>query len=778
MIRLLAPKSAPSRRLAASFASNVNVNVNANVGRSGRCNNPRGLHTVSLQLDYYMSPQFAGVARAVTDGLYERAGIDLEFLPICPVGLEMRRVRDKSDASSSSSSMTIGSVEQNIFIPTLCDDPGLRVRAVAANFRRSPLCLASLASSSSSAHDEAGKKVVVGAHDDTVSLIERILSSGPDAERYSVISSPRATKIADLKSGAVNSIQAYTTTEVPTLERQLDGSNYDEDDTAVVRVDMLEGMNGAKLGYSQVLFAPEEDLVGDRRDVVRAFLDATFRGWETAIRDNEGAARSVDECRAKLGLDDENNDHWEGSFSYTVQNVGLCCDAVKETFQGDRLGVIDAERWNEATEWLLDGKSPPGGGGGGSGSGGGEGKGDFGADTSGVWQPSSKLLAGNELARKTLEGAKESAEKFRNAHGRKPSLAVITVGELARYTHAEKRMRYFSNGDLSWFSKTSAGEANGFDVKEINLPESATTETILSAIYAHSDVDAFQLMWPLPDHVDAAACYNAIDVSKDADGAHYVGQLELDPNGVEAPTPPVTPAAAVELLDDYGVDVSNRAVLVVGRSRIVGSPLARMLTGRGAIVTLAHSETSADMLRSLAGNADVVVSCAGVPGLVDAGWLKDGAVALSVGTTFVEEEDALLSDFGGGKDLADSPASRFSPVPGGIGPLSLPLLLRNVVRCARSRMERTGDVEATWTEKSGALERTFHFKDYDAALAFANGVNEMSAGMDHHANMTFGHRCVDGVDVTLSYFTYEANRITGKDYDAAKAVNAIAATVS
>jgi hypothetical protein len=76
-------------------------------------------------------------------------------------------------------------------------------------------------------------------------------------------------------------------------------------------------------------------------------LDATFRGWEMAIRDNESAAKSVDEARAMLGLDEESNDHWHPSFSYTVQSVGMCCDFVKETFQGDRYGVVNAKRWSQ-----------------------------------------------------------------------------------------------------------------------------------------------------------------------------------------------------------------------------------------------------------------------------------------------------------------------------------------------------------------------------------------------------------------------------------------------
>jgi S-adenosylmethionine:tRNA ribosyltransferase-isomerase len=709
------------------------------VPKISRSAGQRPLHTVSVQLDYYMSTQFAGIACAMTNQLYEKGGIDLQFLPICPVGLELQRVRDH--ANSNTSSVTVGSVEQNIFTPTLYKDPSLRLKTVAAMFRRSPLCLASL---------DSGQKMkdnnVVGAHDDTVSLIERILREGPDADKYSVISSARATKNTDLLTGKLDAIQAYLTTEVPTLEQI---------DTNVLAMP-LEGMNGAKLGYSQILFCPEEDVESlDRREVVQAFLDATFRGWEMAIRDNESAAKSVDEARAMLGLDEESNDHWHPSFSYTVQSVGMCCDFVKETFQGDRYGVVNAKRWNEANKWLLSDDSPT----------------SVVDDNFGfapdVWQPPTNLLAGNELARVTLDSANKSAYEFAKVHGRKPSLAVITVGELPRYAHGPRRLEIYSNQSNSWFNKTGVGKANGYDVKEISLPESTTTEELLDRIYRFKDKDGIQLMWPLPAHIDSAQVFSAISVSQDVDGAHYIGQLELAPEST--PLPPVTPAGVLAVADEYGIDLKNASVLVVGRSRIIGSPLAHMLRERGAVVTVAHSEVAPEKLQALVQDADIVMACAGSPGLLKAEWIKDGAQVINVGTTFVKEKDTLVSDFEG--DLATK-ASRFSPVPGGVGPLSAPHLFKNVVTAAWARMESSsGHVEKTWTRKSASIERWIHFADYDSALSFATKVNALSSKMDHHANMEFTHKCVDGVDLRLEFFSFLAGDVTAKDYLMAAAVD-------
>jgi len=636
----------------------------------------RYIHKVSLQLDYYMSPQFAGIAVALSNSLYQEAGMELNFLPICPVGLEMNAVRNHANNAASSkdvAAVSIGSVEQNIFVPTLQQYPGLGLNAVAAMFRRSPLCLASMANTDSSKRKNPTERLTVGVHEDSVSVIQKVLAADTN-NSYSVLASPRSTKNTDLLQGKFDSVQAYLTTEVPTLERQVLSSKL-MGTTVVAKP--LEGMNGAKLGYSQVLFCPKEDLSegGGKREVINSFLDVTFRGWEEAIRDPESAARSVDQCRAMLRLDEENNDHWHNSFDYTVQSVGLCGNFVKETFQGDRLGVIDAQRWNDATNWLLEDDNIPT---------------NFGLDETEIWKPSSQLLAGNELARNTLEKAANSARAFCGTHDRKPSLAVVTVGELPRYTHGERRLQLYSNNDNSWFNKTSVGLANGFEVQEILLPPTTTTDELLSQLYTldnDATVDGIQLMWPLPPQIDAAKAYNSISLDRDVDGAHYIGQLELGSPSTDNmspfPLPPVTPMSIITLMDHHDVSISNRSILVVGRSRIVGSPLAHMLRERGAIVTVAHSQISSDKLESLVKSADIVVSCAGSPKLIKSEWIQAGTDVINCGTTFDYHSDTLCSDFDG--DLA-SVANKYSPVPGGVGPLSVAFLLKNVVNAAQERV--------------------------------------------------------------------------------------------
>lgn len=161
---------------------------------------------------------------------------------------------------------------------------------------------------------------------------------------------------------------------------------------------------------------------------------------------------------------------------------------------------------------------------------------------------------------------------------------------------------------------------------------------------------------------------------------HYVGQSEI---GNKDAYPPVTPAAAMLLMEEFDVEVEGKRVLVIGRSPIVGSPIAHMVRQKGAIVTVAHSGVQEEALKKLVGDAEVVITCAGLPGVVKAEWVK-GAVVVNVGTTFKDELDSLVSDVDG--DIAKY-ASRFSPVPGGIGPLSAPVLFKNVAKAAWDQMK-------------------------------------------------------------------------------------------
>lgn len=600
--------------------------------------------------------------------IYKSKGINnLHFLPTCPVGLEASRVRSYQNTNPSTLA-TFGSVEQNIFTPTLYNDPSLNVSAVAAMFRRSPLCIASLG--------PLKEGDVIGAHEDTVELLQRIFP------RQKVVASPRGTKNTDLLDGTYAGIQAYTTTEVPALHMLMESRGMDPNALKFqVLEDVVDSGSSPQLGYSQMLFVANEALdenSPDRREAATAFLEGTFDGWQHAIRNPDEAIEAVHEAQKMLKLDDESNDHWVDSPSFKKEMLDLTNNHVKETFVGDRLGVLSSSRWGKATEWLL---SPHGK------------KIDttFGIDQTNLWQPPSNLLFGNEIGRDALRDAKMSAVKFEQTHGRKPSLAVITVGDLARYEHAKRRVELYSNPSNSWFTKSDVGNANGFQVTEINL-ESTTTDALLSEIYKLRDtVDGLQIMWPLPEGIDAARVFNAVPLSKDVDGIHFTSWGSR--------YPPVTPAGAMELINAHNVEVRGKHVLVVGRSPIVGSPMAHMLREAGAMVSVAHTDVDKKTFQGLVGQADVVVTCAGDPGAIQAAWLKDGAEVINIGTTFCEKSDGLLSDVEG--DIGGK-AARYSPVPGGVGPLSIPMLFRNVAKAAWDQME-DGSASSTWKEEPATL---------------------------------------------------------------------------
>lgn len=558
---------------------------------------------------------------------------------------------------------TFGSVEQNIFTPTLYKDPSLNVTAVASTFRRSPLCVASL--------DLLKDGDVIGAHEDTVELLQRIFP------KQKVVASARGTKNTDLLDGTYQGIQAYTTTEVPALTRLMSSRGMDPNSLKFqVLEDAASDGSSPQLGYSQMLFVANDALQGfDRREAAQAFLEATFDGWNYAIRNPDDAIKAVAEAQKMLKLNDESNDHWHDSESFRKEMLELVNNHVKETFVGDRLGVLSAQYWAKATEWLLcdkQGIDPL-----------------FGFDQSKLWHPPSNLLSGNEIGREALNDAKISAKKFEQVYGRKPSLAVITVGELARYQHSQRRTTLFSNPSHSWFTKTQVGEANGFDVTEINLDSTTTTDALLSEIYKiRGSVDGIQLMWPLPSQIDSARAFNAVPVEKDVDGIHF--------SAWGSKYPPVTPAGAMELIKEHNVQVKGKHVLVVGRSPIVGGPMAHMLREAGALVSVAHTGVDKAVFQDLIGKADVVVTCVGSPGVIKASWLKDGAEVINVGTTFCPEIDDLVSDVEG--DIAKK-ATRYSPVPGGVGPLSVPMLFRNVVMAAFDQMEN----KSSWEEEPAKL---------------------------------------------------------------------------
>lgn len=227
--------------------------------------------------------------------------------------------------------------------------------------------------------------------------------------------------------------------------------------------------------------------------------------------------------------------------------------------------------------------------------------------------------------------------------------------------------------------KHKAATEAGIDARDIRLPQDASEEEVLALVETlngDDSVDGILVQLPLPGPIDEARVTRAVSPAKDVDGIHPVnaGNLYLG-------TPlhvPATPAGCMELLAAYGVDPAGKDAVVIGRSEIVGRPVAMLLLQANATVTMCHSKTA-----ELAGEvrrADIVVAAVGVPGIITPAMVKPGAAVLDVGLTRTDE--GIRGDVD--PTVADV-AGHLTPMPGGTGPMTIALLLRSAVKAARYR---------------------------------------------------------------------------------------------
>jgi methylenetetrahydrofolate dehydrogenase (NADP+) / methenyltetrahydrofolate cyclohydrolase len=227
--------------------------------------------------------------------------------------------------------------------------------------------------------------------------------------------------------------------------------------------------------------------------------------------------------------------------------------------------------------------------------------------------------------------------------------------------------------------KHKAATEAGFDATDVRLPAATTEEALLARLAelnASDDVDAILVQLPLPPHIDEAKVIRAVEPSKDVDGFHPLnaGELYLGrPALVSA-----TPRGVMALLAEHRAELDGARAVVIGRSAIVGKPMSHLLQQANATVTLCHSHTR-DLPRHTL-DADVLVVAAGAPALVSPDMVKAGAVVVDVGMN--RTEAGLVGDVDPG---AAEIASAITPVPGGVGPLTIACLLENAVQCARYR---------------------------------------------------------------------------------------------
>ncbi|MBI3654726.1 MAG: bifunctional methylenetetrahydrofolate dehydrogenase/methenyltetrahydrofolate cyclohydrolase FolD [Acidobacteria bacterium] len=299
------------------------------------------------------------------------------------------------------------------------------------------------------------------------------------------------------------------------------------------------------------------------------------------------------------------------------------------------------------------------------------------------------LLDGTSVAKAIKEEVAAAVAEYRERDLR-PGLAAVLVGnDPASHIYVS--------------SKVKTCEALGLYSEKIELPETTSTAELLALVQelnARDEIDGILVQMPLPAHIDAKVILTAVDPGKDVDGLHPVnaGRLALNEDGLR----PCTPAGIVEMLERYDIKISGANVVVLGRSRLVGLPMALLLLHKNATVTVCHSRTRD--LPAVTGRADILVAAIGRMAMVDGSFIKPGAVVVDVGMNHVKSREdlerlypdnpkrraafdkngyTLVGDVNPQEAMAT--ASYFTPVPGGVGPLTIAMLMKNTLTAMKMR---------------------------------------------------------------------------------------------
>jgi methylenetetrahydrofolate dehydrogenase (NADP+)/methenyltetrahydrofolate cyclohydrolase len=296
-----------------------------------------------------------------------------------------------------------------------------------------------------------------------------------------------------------------------------------------------------------------------------------------------------------------------------------------------------------------------------------------------------KLIKGTEIRDEILKELEEDVKKIKEEHGVVPGLVTILVGE--------------NPASISYVTaKIKTAKALGFKEIQDNQPEDLSETDLLALVDKYNKDDTIHgilVQLPLPKHIDEKKVLNAIDPDKDVDGFHPINVGRLMIGGSEAKFLPCTPAGIQEMIIRSGVETSGAEVVVVGRSNIVGKPIANIMLqkadGANSTVTIVHTRTK-DMA-SHCKRADILIVAAGVPGLVKPEWIKPGACVIDVGVNRVGEK---ISEKTGKKiailkgdvdfDEAVKIAGFITPVPGGVGPMTITMLMKNTLKSLKFKL--------------------------------------------------------------------------------------------
>jgi methylenetetrahydrofolate dehydrogenase (NADP+) / methenyltetrahydrofolate cyclohydrolase len=296
-----------------------------------------------------------------------------------------------------------------------------------------------------------------------------------------------------------------------------------------------------------------------------------------------------------------------------------------------------------------------------------------------------KLILGTEIREQILEEITAEVKAIKEKHGVVPGLVTILIGA--------------NPASMSYVTlKIQTAHRVGFNEVQDSQPVDISEADLLALIDKYNKDDAINgilVQLPLPKHINEKKVLNAIDPDKDVDGFHPVNVGRLMIGGSEVKFPPCTPAGIQEMIIRAGVETKGAEVVVVGRSNIVGKPIANMMLQKGvganSTVTIVHTGTK--NMDAHCKRADILIVAAGVPGLVKPEWIKPGACVIDVGVNRVGEKVsektgkkiAILKgdvDFDAAKEIAGS----ITPVPGGVGPMTITMLMKNTLKSLKFKL--------------------------------------------------------------------------------------------
>ncbi len=293
-----------------------------------------------------------------------------------------------------------------------------------------------------------------------------------------------------------------------------------------------------------------------------------------------------------------------------------------------------------------------------------------------------KLINGKEIAQNLRNQLKEEINILKSKINKVPGLAVVQVGNVAASSVYVK-------------AKTKSAKEVGIKVIDHHLSEETSEKELLQLVLKlndDDDVNGILVQLPLPDQINEQIILDAIHPDKDADGFHplNVGKLSISTHNDENLLIPCTPYGCLIMLKGLGVNLSGKNAVVIGRSNIVGKPMAQLLLKESCTVTVAHSKTQ--NLDKVCQNADIVVAAVGRPQMIKGNWIKNGAIVIDVGINRIEvningeNKSKLVGDVD--FEEAENNASAITPVPGGVGPMTIACLLRNTTIAFKNKEKK------------------------------------------------------------------------------------------